>query len=147
MQRTLLPGKPYPLGATPTSLGTNFALYSENATGVQVCFFDEQGTQIDCVRLREVTGFVWHGLVRGIKPGQRYGYRVDGSWNPEQGQRFNAAKLLLDPYAKAITGQYADESKPSLPDPLGPIYPYDVLSGDDLKKDDQDDAAWFRKAL
>ncbi len=147
MQRTLLPGKPYPLGATPISLGTNFALYSENATAIHVCFFDEKGEQVDCVQLREVTAFVWHGLVRDIKPGQRYGYRVDGPWMPERGLRFNAAKLLLDPYAKAITGQYPDESKPTLPDPLGPIYPYDVTSGDDLKRDDQDDARFVPKCI
>ncbi len=147
MQRTLLPGKPYPLGATPTSLGTNFALYSENATSVNVCFFDEKGDQVDCVALREVTAFVWHGLVRGIKPGQRYGYRVDGPWEPEKGHRFNAAKLLIDPYAKAITGQYPDEQKPTLPDPKGPIYPYDVNSGDDLKKDEQDDAKFVPKCI
>lgn len=147
MQRTLLPGKPYPLGATPTKLGTNFALYSENATAVHVCFFDEKGEQVDCVQLREITAFVWHGLVRGIKPGQRYGYRVEGPWEPERGLRFNAAKLLIDPYAKAITGQYPDESKPTLPDPMGPIYPYDVKSGDDLKKDDQDDAKFVPKCI
>jgi isoamylase len=78
MLKTLLPGKPYPLGATPNSQGTNFALYSENATAVKVCFFDDKGEQTDYVHLTEVTAFVWHGFVRGIKPGQRYGYRVDG---------------------------------------------------------------------
>ncbi len=147
MKRTLLPGKPYPLGATPTELGTNFALYSENATAVHVCFFDEKGEQVDCVQLREITAFVWHGLVRGIKPGQRYGYRVDGPWDPERGHRFNAAKLLIDPYAKAITGQYPDEQKPTLPDPLKSIYPYDVTSGDDLKRDDEDDARFVPKCI
>ncbi len=147
MSRTLLPGKPYPLGATPNSLGTNFALYSENATAVHVCFFDEGGKQVDCVALREVTAFVWHGLVRNIKPGQRYGYRVDGPWEPEKGHRFNTAKLLVDPYAKAITGQHPDETKPTLPDPKGPIYPYDVASGDDLKKDETDDAEYVPKSI
>ncbi|MEK6396707.1 MAG: glycogen debranching enzyme GlgX, partial [Terriglobus sp.] len=100
MTRTLLPGMPYPLGATASSKGTNFALYSENATSVSVCFFDEDGKETDCVALKERTAFVWHGLVKGIKPGQRYGYRVDGPWEPEQGLRFNPAKLLVDPYAK-----------------------------------------------
>ena len=147
MKRTLLPGKPYPLGATPSSLGTNFALYSENATAVHVCLFDEAGSQTDCIALSEVTGFVWHGLVRNIKPGQQYGYRVEGPWEPENGLRFNASKLLVDPYAKAITGQHADESKPTLPDPKGPIYPYDVMSGDDTKKDEQDDAAFVPKSI
>ena len=114
MSRKLLPGKPYPLGATPTAQGTNFALYSENATAVSVCFFDEDGKQVDCVSLKECTAFVWHGLVRDVKPGQKYGYRVDGPWEPEKGLRFNAAKLLVDPYALAISGE---------PDAKGPIYP------------------------
>jgi glycogen operon protein len=122
MPRTLLPGKPYPLGATPTSSGTNFALYSENATKVHVCFFDDEGKQTDCVELKEQTAFVWHGFLRGIQPGQRYGYRVDGPWQPEQGIRFNAKKLLIDPYAKAIAGEV---------DHKGPIMPYDTSSGDD----------------
>jgi isoamylase len=138
MQRTLLPGKPYPLGATPTSLGTNFALYSENATSVRVCIFDDAGKQIDCVDLKEQTAYVWHGLLRGIQPGQRYGYRVDGPWEPEKGLRFNASKLLVDPYAKAISGEV---------DHKGPIMPYDVGSGDDLKKCDIDDADFVPKSV
>jgi isoamylase len=138
MKRTLLPGKPYPLGATPTSDGTNFALFSENATGVQVCFFDDDGKQVDCVALQERTAFVWHGMVRGIKPGQRYGYRVDGPWEPEKGLRFNTAKLLLDPYAKAIAGEV---------DSKGPIFAYDVNSGDDTQKCDKDDADAVPKSV
>ena len=138
MERTLLPGRPYPLGATPSLKGTNFALYSENATGVSVCFFDDSGRQTDCVPLRERTAFVWHGLVRNIKPGQRYGYRVDGPWEPNQGHRFNPAKLLLDPYAKAISGDV---------DWKAPIFPYDITSGDDAKRDDQDSAAGVPKAV
>src|SRR6185437_9281975 len=101
MDRTLLPGKPWPLGATPNARGTNFALFSENATAVHVCFFDEQGNQTDCVRLRERTAFVWHGLIRNIRPGQRYGYRVEGPWDPHKALRFNPHKVLVDPYAKA----------------------------------------------
>lgn len=138
MSRTLLPGKPYPLGATPSSKGTNFALYSENATAVQLCFFDEDGKQTEAVVLKERTAFVWHGFIRDIKPGQRYGFRVEGPWDPANGHRFNAAKVLLDPYAKAITGE---------PDHKGPIYPYDVTSGDDMKKDDTDDAAFVPKGI
>ena len=138
MDRTLLPGRPYPLGATPGSKGTNFALYSENATSVRVCFFDEAGKEIDSVILQERTAFVWHGLIRGIKPGQRYGYRVDGPWAPAQGHRFNAHKLLVDPYAKAISGEV---------DWKAPIFPYDVASGDDLKFDDQDSAAGVPKCV
>jgi glycogen operon protein len=138
MRRTLLPGKPYPLGATPTSIGTNFALFSENATGVSVCFFDESGRQIDCVALRERTAFVWHGLIRDIKPGQRYGYRVEGPWEPEKGLRFNFSKLLVDPYAKALTGDV---------DWKAPIFPYDVKSGNDLVRDDRDSAAGVPKCV
>ncbi len=138
MERTLLPGRPYPLGATPSSKGTNFALYSENATAVSVCFFDDSGKEIDCVQLREHTALVWHGLIRNIKPGQRYGYRVDGPWAPEQGHRFNPAKLLVDPYAKAISGDV---------DWKAPIYPYDVTSGDDTKRDDQDSAAGVPRSI
>jgi len=138
MSRTVLPGTSYPLGATPSSRGTNFALYSENATAVSVCFFDEAGKQTDCVALKERTAFVWHGLVKGVKPGQRYGYRVDGPWEPEKGLRFNSAKLLCDPYAKALTGGV---------DWKAPIFPYDVISGDDLKKDDQDSAAGVPKSV
>ncbi len=138
MPRTLLPGRPYPLGATPTSHGTNFALYSENATAVHVCFFDEKGNQTDCEHLRERTAFVWHGLIRGIKPGQRYGFRVEGPWEPEKGQRFNSAKLLVDPYAKALTGEV---------DWKGPIFPYDVTAGDSRKMDKQDSAPAVPKAI
>jgi glycogen operon protein len=138
MRRTLLPGKPHPLGATPTAVGTNFSLFSENATCVSVCFFDEAGKQTDSVALRERTAFVWHGLIRDIKPGQRYGYRVEGPWQPEQGLRFNANKLLVDPYAKALTGDV---------DWKAPIFPYDVKSGDDLIRDDRDSADGVPKAI
>src|SRR6202012_4475921 len=100
----------------------NFALFSENATAVHVCFFDEAGKQVDCVKLRERTAFVWHGLVRGIKAGLR----------------FNSSKLLVDPYAKAISGE---------PDHKGPIYPYDVMSGDDTKKDETDSADFVPKSV
>ena len=138
MHRTLLPGTPYPLGATATPIGTNFALFSENATGVSVCFFDENSNQIDCVALRERTAFVWHGLVRGIKPGQRYGYRVEGPWEPERGLRFNSNKLLVDSYAKAIAGDV---------DWKAPIFPYDVATGNDLIRDDRDSAAGVPKSV
>ena len=138
MQRTLLPGKPYPLGATPLALGTNFAIFSENATAVQVCLFDDDGKKVDCVDLKEQTAFVWHGLLRGIQPGQRYGYRVDGPWEPAKGLRFNSKKLLIDPYAKAISGEV---------DHKGPIMPYDVASGDDMKKCEIDDADYVPKSV
>jgi glycogen operon protein len=138
MDRTLLPGKPYPLGAAPNSKGTNFALFSEHATGVSVCFFDEAGHQTDCIALRERTAFVWHGLIRGIRPGQRYGYRVEGPWQPQNGHRFNPSKLLVDPYAKALTGEV---------DWKAPIFPYDVKTGNDLTRDDRDSAAGVPKSI
>lgn len=98
------PGDAYPLGATWDGKGTNFALYSENATRVQLCLFHRSGqeTRVD---LPETKNYVWHGYIPGIAPGQRYGYRVDGPFDPEQGLRFNPNKLLIDPYAKAIDGE------------------------------------------
>ena len=85
MSRTLLPGKPYPLGATAYKRGTNFAIFSEAATRVDACFFDADGNQTDCITLRERTAYVWHGFINGIEPGQLYGLRVDGPWDPENG--------------------------------------------------------------
>ena len=121
MSRTLLPGKPYPLGATVHKRGTNFAVYSDAATRVDVCFFDKEGNQTDCVTLREKTTHVWHGFVNGVQPGQLYGLRVDGPWEPHNGLRFNFNKLLVDPYARAICGDV---------DWKQPIFGYDVASGD-----------------
>ena len=138
MSRQLLPGRSYPLGAKPASNGTNFALYSENATSVLVCLFDEKGEEVDRVELKERTAFVFHGLILGVCPGQRYGYRVDGPWEPEKGHRFNKAKLLVDPYAEAISGTV---------DWKQPIFPYDVTSGDDTRRDDQDSAAGVPKSV
>jgi isoamylase len=103
MTPTLWPGRPHPLGAAWDGNGTNFALFSENATAVDLCLFDEQGQETR-VALKEVSNYVWHGYLPGIGPGQRYGFRVHGPYNPEQGQRFNAHKLLIDPYARAIAG-------------------------------------------
>ncbi len=97
------PGDPFPLGPTWDGLGTNFSLFSEHATGVELCLFDEADRE-QRVSLRERTAFNWHGYLPGVGPGQRYGYRVAGPWEPERGHRFNAAKLLIDPYAKAIDG-------------------------------------------
>ncbi len=98
------PGNAYPLGATYDGVGTNFALFSENAEQVEVCLFDADGVETR-VRLDEVDGFVWHGYLPGVEPGQRYGYRVHAPYDPEHGLRGNPAKLLLDPYAKAIDGR------------------------------------------
>ena len=99
----ILPGVPYPLGATWNGKGVNFAIYSENATRVELCLLDEAGKETR-VPLRHTTALVWHSYVDGLKPGQRYGYRVSGPYEPERGLRFNADNLLLDPYAKAVEG-------------------------------------------
>src|ERR1700678_3014516 len=104
------PGRSYPLGATHDGSGTNFSLFSEAARRVELALIAEDGSQ-ECVDLTEMDGFVWHGSLPGVGPGQRYGFRVHGPYEPEQGQRCNPAKLLLDPYAKAIEGQIdGDES-------------------------------------
>jgi isoamylase len=97
------PGEPLPLGALCDGRGTNFSVYSEIATHVFLCLFDEMGVE-ERIRMREVTAFCWHAYLPGIDPGQRYGFRVEGPWAPDQGYRCNPAKLLLDPYARAIAG-------------------------------------------
>jgi isoamylase len=104
MAKTVLPGKPYPLGAKWDGRGVNFAIYSERAEAVELCLFDAENHETDKLRLEECTAFVWHGYIPGLKPGQRYGYRVHGPWDPMNGLRFNPAKVLADPYAQAITG-------------------------------------------
>ncbi len=100
------PGHAYPLGASYDGAGTNFALFSEVADKVELCLFDADGAETQ-IPLTEVDGFVWHGYLPGIEPGQRYGYRVDGPYDPAQGQRCNPTKLLIDPYAKAVDGPVA----------------------------------------
>ncbi len=97
------PGKPYPLGATYDGSGVNFAMFSEAATRVDLCLLDDEGEETR-FELTEVDGYVWHAYLQGVQPGQRYGYRVHGPYDPGKGQRCNPAKLLLDPYAKAIEG-------------------------------------------
>ncbi|MEU7409866.1 glycogen debranching protein GlgX [Streptomyces sp. NPDC042638] len=97
-------GHPYPLGASFDGQGTNFALFSEVAERVELILLDDAGTGTP-VRLHEVDGFVWHAYLPGVGPGQRYGYRVHGPWQPSLGNRCNPAKLLLDPYARAVDGQ------------------------------------------
>ena len=98
------PGTPYPLGATYDGSGTNFALFSEVATGVELCLFDDAGQETR-TPLREVDAFVWHAYLPNIGAGQRYGYRVQGPYDPGSGHRCNPSKLLLDPYAKAVEGE------------------------------------------
>ncbi|MFC8716745.1 glycogen debranching protein GlgX [Kitasatospora sp. NPDC057198] len=97
------PGKPYPLGATYDGAGTNFAVFSESAHRIELCLIAEDGTET-VVELRETDAFVRHAYLPGVQPGQRYGFRVHGPYQPGLGQRHNASKLLLDPYAKAMSG-------------------------------------------
>ena len=98
------PGKPYPLGATWDGRGVNFAIFSANATDVELCLFDSIDSKEEryCIPLREQTDLVWHGYLPGVRPGQLYGYRVHGPYQPEDGHRFNPNKVMLDPYAKAV---------------------------------------------
>ena len=100
------PGRPYPLGASWDGTGVNFALFSEHASAVDLCLFGDEGdTDASAtLRLTERTDQVWHCYLPDARPGQFYGYRVHGLYEPQRGHRFNAAKLLIDPYAKAITG-------------------------------------------
>lgn len=101
----LLGGKPYPLGATWDGSGVNFAIFSQYADKVELCLFESDGiTEMCRVQVKQMTGHVWHLYVEGLKPGQLYGYRVYGPYNPSEGHRFNHHKLLIDPYAKAIAG-------------------------------------------
>ncbi|HEY9691057.1 MAG TPA: glycogen debranching protein GlgX [Oculatellaceae cyanobacterium] len=110
MHLEVWPGNVYPLGSYWDGKGTNFALFSENATGVEVCLFDkdEKETRLS---LTEVDNRVWHGYIPGVTPGQRYGFRVHGPYDPANGHRFNPNKLLIDPYAKAIDGDVGNGSE------------------------------------
>ncbi|MBV9812580.1 MAG: glycogen debranching enzyme GlgX, partial [Acetobacteraceae bacterium] len=99
-------GVPFPLGATWDGLGVNFALFSANATKVELCLFDDAGRrELQRVELPEYTDEVWHGYLPDARPGTVYAYRVHGPYEPEQGHRFNAHKLLLDPYALSLVGE------------------------------------------
>ncbi|MGY1670020.1 glycogen debranching protein GlgX [Geodermatophilus sp. SYSU D00710] len=128
------PGTAYPLGATFDGTGTNFAIFSEVAEKVELCLFDDDGTETR-VRLPEMDGYVWHAFLPGIQPGQRYGYRVHGPYDPAQGLRCNPNKLLLDPYAKAIDGQI--DWDPS-------VFGYDFDTGE---RNDEDSAAHMPKSV
>jgi len=134
MARTILLGKPYPQGATWDGSGVNFALYSEQATAVELCLFssrDDRNPEI--IKLPEQTSFVWHAYLPGVQAGQLYGYRVYGPYEPDKGLRFNPAKLLIDPYAIAICGEV---------DWRAPIFPYEPGNGAEDYKPDEHDSAW-----
>jgi glycogen operon protein len=130
----VLPGRPYPLGATWDGLGVNFALFSEHATGVELCLFDSPDATAESERIpiRMQTDLVWHAYLPDVRPGQVYGYRVDGPYDPAAGHRFNPAKLVIDPYAKAVA------RAPRWDDVL---FGYRIGSPEaDLSKDDRDSA-------
>ena len=136
----LWPGKPYPLGATWDGAGVNFSLFSENATKVELCLFDgANGGRETRIPVTALTHQVWHCYLPEVRPGQLYGYRVHGPYEPEKGQRFNPAKLLLDPYAKAIAGSIQWSNA---------LFGYKV--GDakaDLSYNEQDSAAGMPKCV
>jgi isoamylase len=138
---TLWPGRPFPLGATWDGEGTNFAIYSEHASEVELCLFDSPGAAepVRCHRFRERTAYVWHGYLPGIGPGQFYGYRVDGAYEPGRGLRFNPFKLLIDPYARALAGRVDYRHHPF-------AYPFDQ-PGEDWVLDDESDAAGVPKGV
>ena len=130
-------GSPFPLGTTWTGLGVNFALFSANATKVELCLFDDSGEQeLERIILPEFTDEVWHGYLPDARPGTIYGYRVHGPYEPENGHRFNPAKLLLDPYAKAVHGRL--QWHPAL-------FGYAMESRDDLSFDERDSAPFVPK--
>src|SRR3954467_9419248 len=100
------PGSPYPLGATWDGNGVNFAIYADNATGIELCLFNTPDDEAESAKIKvtERSHQIWHCYLPDIKPGQLYGYRVHGPFEPQNGHRFNPKKLLIDPYAKAIAG-------------------------------------------
>jgi isoamylase len=137
----LWPGRPYPLGATWDGGGTNFSVFSEHAEGVELCLFDEEDNETT-VQMTSRRALNWHCYLPDVGPGQRYGFRVHGPYAPVEGHRFNPAKLLIDPYAKAIDGvvDWAHDAN---------VLPY-VPTGDedaDLEIDDEDDAAAMPKSV
>ncbi len=153
-----MPGRPFPLGATPGErlgiAGTNFALASSVASGVTLCLFDQAGTETQ-IPLRETDADIWYAFVPGIGPGHAYGYRVSGPWDPAQGLRCNPAKLLLDPYAKAISGTVSfgpevlgqDATDPNAPSTLdsAPHVPRSLVTDTDFAWQD-DKRPWYRYA-
>jgi len=133
-------GKPSPLGSDVQKDGVNFALFSAHATSVTLCLFSPDGkTETNRIILPEKTGDIWHGFVTGLKVGQLYGYRVDGPYEPSQGHRFNANKLLIDPYAKDLFGEFIQHEA---------LYGFDPNSPDwDLSFDTRDSAPYMPKCV
>jgi glycogen operon protein len=136
MSYRVWPGKPFPLGAVYDGNGTNFSLFSEVADKVELCLFDDEGTETR-IPLPEMTALCWHGYLPDVGPGQRYGFRVHGPWAPEEGNRCNANKLLIDPYAKSIGGMI---------DWNEAVFPYDFSNPEGSKNDD-DSAPFVPKCV
>jgi isoamylase len=135
------PGRPYPLGATPDADGTSFAVYARHAERVDLCLFDpaDPSREVRRAALHEKTGHVFHAYLPGIRPGALYGFRAHGAYEPEAGVRFNPAKLLVDPYARALSGEV---------DWKGPVFGYPVGAPEqDLARDDRDSAAAMPKGV
>jgi isoamylase len=133
------PGKPFPLGAIWDGNGTTFSLFSEHAQRVELCLFDDADAETR-IELRDRTAYNWHCYLPGVGPGQRYGYRVHGPYDPAQGHRFNPDKLLIDPYAKAVEGPIGFAAANVLP-----YVPNGAAA--DLEPDDEDDAAAIPKCV
>ena len=132
------PGRPYPLGATWDGSGTSFALFSAHAEKVEVCLFDSHGKkEIARIALPEYTHEIWHGYLPDVRPGQLYGYRVYGPYEPAAGYRFNHHKLLIDPYAKALVGALAWDDA---------LFGYKIGdTSEDLSFDERDSAPFIPK--
>jgi len=141
LARTIRPGRDYPLGATFDGSGTNFAVFSQSATRLELCLFDDVGNE-ERIAMRRGQAHVWHANVFAVSPGQRYGFRADGPYDPARGHRFNASKLLVDPYARAIEGK-TDFRAPV----LGFTPPAAGQAMADLEKDPRDDAPGVPRSL
>jgi isoamylase len=142
LSREIWPGRPFPLGPTWDGQGTNLSLFSEHAERVELCLFD--GDSEERIDVANHTAHSWHVYLPGVGPGQRYGYRVYGPYDPERGLRFNPFKLLIDPYAKAIEGPIdfdAANVLPYVPDPEG------TRDDADLEMDDEDDVLAIPKCV
>jgi len=136
-----MPGNPYPQGANWDGAGVNFSLFSESATGVELCLYDDRDEHLETARIAitEQTDCVWHIYLQGVKPGLRYGYRVHGPYDPNNGHRFNPAKLLVDPYARSIDGFLRWDDA---------LFGYTIGHPDeDLSRDDRDSAPFVPKSV
>ncbi|MGR3593294.1 glycogen operon protein [Limimaricola soesokkakensis] len=132
-------GRPHPLGATPDAGGVNFAVFSQNATRMQLCLFERYGRETARIDMPEREGHVWHCYIHGLKPGQHYGFRAHGPYRPDEGHRFNPNKLLLDPYARQISGHAIWHDA---------LHGYDTRSKlQDLSYDTRDSAPYMPRAV